>query len=53
MTSFDLFVGCDNYYPKHRQSNHPVCVCVCVLPLDLRDYKILLSRQAFDGQNWI
>ena len=28
-------------------SNHPVCVCVC----DLEDYKISLSRQAFDGWN--
>ena len=26
-----------------------VCVCVCVLPLDLRDYKILLSRRAEMG----
>ena len=25
-----------------------VCVCVCVLPLDLRDFKILLSRQAIE-----
>ena len=33
------------------QCNHPVCVCVCVLTLDLRDYQIFLSRQAFDGQN--
>ena len=30
-------------------SNHPVCM---LLPLDLREYKILLSRQAFDGQNY-
>ena len=28
-----------------------VCVCMCVLPFDLREYKISLSRQAFDGQN--
>ena len=37
-------------------SDHPVLyvclyVCVCVLPLDLRDYKISLSRQTFNGQN--
>ena len=24
------------------------CICVCVLPLDLRDSKISLSRQAFN-----
>ena len=28
---------------------HVVCVFVCVLPLDLRDYKISLSTQDFDG----
>ena len=32
-------------------SNHTVCVCICVLPLDLRDYKILLSRWAFNRWN--
>ena len=32
-----------------------VCVCICVLPLDLRDYKVLLSRWMeldVKGQNY-
>ena len=28
-----------------------MCVCVCVLPLDLRDYKISLSIQFINGWN--
>ena len=28
----------------YSDSNHPVCVCLCVLPLDFRDYNILLFR---------
>ena len=34
--------------------NHTVYVylCVCVLPLNLRDYKILLSRQSYQWMEW-
>ena len=30
-----------------------VCVCVCVLPLDLRGYRLSLSRSVFSGWNMI
>ena len=37
-------------YDNH---NVCVCVCVCVLPLDLRGYRLSLSRSVFSGWNMI
>ena len=53
-----IITGCCNHLLKFGQrameegfSNHHVCLCLCVLPLDTRGYNFLLSKLYFKEQS--